>query len=495
MELALLTIRLVLAATFTLAAIAKLFDRQGSRDAISSFGLPIWLARPLSLGLPPVELVIAVLLLVNPSARIGSLVAFALLLSFTVAIAVSLARGKKPDCHCFGQLHSAPVGRSTLVRNALLLAGAGLVIWRGRENHGFAALQWTSNLSRRETATFGVETVLLLMVVVGAWLIFHLFRQHGRLLLRLDQLESKLAGGPVAELPEPLPGTGLPIGSTAPSFELPLLSGDTLSLFRLLRGGKPVLLLFSDPNCVPCDTLLPQVAHWEREHADKLVVVLVTRGLVEENLKKINGYELKNVLLQQDREVAEAYGSPGTPSAVLVYADGSIGSHMMVGPEAVAALATHALAMGSNGHHGNGQPAQTLKIGERAPEFRLPDLSGRWIELSDFKGHDTLVLFWNPACRFCDQMLPALREWEANKKPDDPDLVVVSTGSAEINTGLKLRSTVVLDDRFGAGQAFRASGTPSAVLIDGEGRIASDPVMGASEVLALASRSSQLAVS
>jgi hypothetical protein len=34
----------------------------------------------------------------------------ALLVLFIVAIAVTLARGRKPDCHCFGQLHSKPIG-------------------------------------------------------------------------------------------------------------------------------------------------------------------------------------------------------------------------------------------------------------------------------------------------------------------------------------------------------------------------------------------------
>jgi hypothetical protein len=44
------------------------------------------------------------------------------------------------------------------------------------------------------------------------------------------------------------------------------------------------------------------------------------------------------VLIQQDREVQFAYAVRDTPSAVLVTADGSIGSPVAVGPEAIAAL-------------------------------------------------------------------------------------------------------------------------------------------------------------
>jgi hypothetical protein len=49
-----------------------------------------------------------------------------------------------------------------------------------------------------------------------------------------------------------------------------------------------------------------------------------------------------------------------------------------------------------------------------------------------------------------------------------------------------LRSPVVLDEEFLVGWTFGASGTPSAVLIDAEGNIASEVVVGAPEVLELA---------
>ncbi len=49
-----------------------------------------------------------------------------------------------------------------------------------------------------------------------------------------------------------------------------------------------------------------------------------------------------------------------------------------------------------------------------------------------------------------------------------------------------LHSPVVLDQEFATGRAFGARGTPSAVLIDGEGRIASPLAVGAPNVIALA---------
>jgi hypothetical protein len=49
-----------------------------------------------------------------------------------------------------------------------------------------------------------------------------------------------------------------------------------------------------------------------------------------------------------------------------------------------------------------------------------------------------------------------------------------------------LKSPVVLDADFSVGRAFGASGTPSGLLVDAEGRIASELAIGAERVLALA---------
>ncbi len=45
------------------------------------------------------------------------------------------------------------------------------------------------------------------------------------------------------------------------------------------------------------------------------------------------------------------------------------------------------------------------------------------------------------------------------------------------------------DQNFAVGRAFGASGTPSAVLVDEEGKVASDIVIGAPAVLELAGAS------
>src|ERR671916_2626020 len=148
MNLALLVIRLLLAAVFVVAGVAKLADRKGSRQAMIDFGVPTGLASPLGILLPLAELVCAVALIPSATAWWGAVGTLALVLLFVAGIGINLARGRKPECRCFGQLHSAPAGWSTLARNTVLAAPAAFVVWQGREGDvGPSAVGWVGALS------------------------------------------------------------------------------------------------------------------------------------------------------------------------------------------------------------------------------------------------------------------------------------------------------------------------------------------------------------
>ena len=45
-----------------------------------------------------------------------------------------------------------------------------------------------------------------------------------------------------------------------------------------------------------------------------------------------------------------------------------------------------------------------LRIGTVAPDFELPDLAGQRHKLSEFRGKDLLLAFFNPKCGFCTKM-------------------------------------------------------------------------------------------
>ena len=519
MNIALLIARLLLAMVFAVAGVAKLADREGSRRAVTDFGIPAVIASPLGTLLPLIELAVAGALLPASTALWGAMVALGLLLLFVVGISVNLARGHKPDCHCFGQLHSAPAGWKTLARNGVLAAVAGFVLWAGYEGGaGPSALYWLRALSTAQLLGL-LGGVVVLAFLAGQWVfLVRLLQQNGRLLVRLEAVEASLVtGGSVAPSQNGTPvhqeAEGLPVGSTAPVFSLSGLHSEILTLDALRSSGKPVMMLFTDPGCGPCNALLPEVGRWQEEHAHKLTLALVSRGEVEENKTKAQEHGLSNVLLQKDWEVSESYEIRGTPSAVLISPDGKVASPVAGGAEGIKGLLSYAVgeraqlpmqapqqpqAQGQpcpncGKAHPNGNAAAQQaertgpKVGEPAPEVRLADFKGEEVSLQeDFRGEDTLVLFWNPGCGFCQQMLPDIKEWEATSPAGTPRLLVVSAGSEEANKEMGLASPVLLDQQFAVGRAFGASGTPSAVLVDAEGKVASEVTVGALAVMELA---------
>ena len=505
----LVLLRLLLAVVFVVSAFAKVADHDGFRLSLESFGVPGGV-RPLAAWLvPALELLIALALLPAASAWLAAACALGLLLLFTLVIIVNLVGGRRPDCHCFGQLSTRPVGWGSVARNGLLIGAAAAVVGvRGPVNAGPSMVAWVARLSLGDQ--LGVAAVVVVLALVGAqaWMFTHLLRQNGRLLLRLDALEAALvrAGLPPGMAERPAladPDVGLPAGAPAPAFRLERLDGGVSAMTDLLAPGRPLALAFVDPHCGPCGALLPELAQWERALAGEVTLALITSGTMEANNGKLSGHGLRHVLVQKSREVSDAYQAPGTPSMVLVEPGGTIGSPVAPGRDAIRGLmarftaARHqpgalpvwsgpAARNGSNGHHQDGGTVAPSRIGQPAPELRLADLDGKQVSLRSFRGHPALVLFWNPGCGFCQGMLEDLKTWETRRSGASPSLLVISAGSVEANRAMRLRSAVVLDTGFESGRAFGASGTPSAVLVDKDGRIASEVVVGARAVLALA---------
>jgi methylamine dehydrogenase accessory protein MauD len=302
------------------------------------------------------------------------------------------------------------------------------------------------------------------------------------------------------------------MGSAAPAFQLPELDGQTLTLHALTAMGKPTLLVFADPTCGPCAALLPDLGRYQRDYPEQVTLALITRGTAEDYRAKAREHGLAHVLFQQDREVAQTYHVAGTPSAVLVRSDGTIGSPLAQGTEHVRALMDTLVAPSASRrsrpkalpmvaapairvqhHSGPVVPARSAparsapasRIGEAVVPLSLPTLQGTTVSLGELGGGNTFVLFWNPSCGYCQRMLDALHAWEANPPADAPRLLVISSGTAQATRAQGFRAQVLLDDGFSAGQLFGVGGTPTGVLVDEHGTIVSAPAVGAQEVEAV----------
>jgi peroxiredoxin len=488
-----LVARLVLAAVFAVAAAAKLRDRPGVRFTLEDFGLPAPLAGPGALLLPLAELTVAGLLLPDATAPAGAIAALALLGAFTAAITVNLARGRHPDCNCFGQLHSEPVGAVTLVRNGALMVLAGFVLASGQPDAAARALDGLGGLDTATALALAALVIAVAGVVILGWVALHLLRQQGRVLLRLDALDS---GGAGAQMPPPAPA-GLPVGAPAPPFELPTVDGGTVALAQLIDGGRPLVLAFVDPGCEPCRSLLPRLAARQVDGKGPPMAVVISGEDADAARAMAAEHGVSPALLDRDGAAAEAYDVTGTPMAVAIGPDGLIRSELAAGIDAVQELLDHLdrgdrdglllpiVRVGGSNGGGDGDGGHAA-LGERIPDLELEGLDGVPTSLRAAVGDAPhLMMFWSPTCGYCDAMLDAVRALEA--RDDLPPLLLVATGDADANRAQGLRSRTLLDPGFeDTGTELGVAGTPSALRLDGDGRIVSRLAVGADSVLALA---------
>jgi cytochrome oxidase Cu insertion factor (SCO1/SenC/PrrC family) len=332
MDFVLLAARFLLAGVFAVAGAAKLEDHAGTRRAVADFGAPDALTLPLSIAVPVVELLIAAALLPPASAAFAALAAIALLLAFLVAIVFNLARGRKPPCRCFGQIRATPIGAAAVGLNLGLLAVAAWIAWHG----GGDAVPGGIAATGPSFVIDGIRAAAIVAIVALSVFAWQLRRQQHKLWERVNELEGRLDGGEGHA--GSVDAEGLPIGTRAPAFALPALDGETVTLDHLLAGGKPLVLIFTDPDCESCQTLLPKLARWQREYAAALSIAVLSEGTAYENRVRQGALGLTQVLLQRKGEIGHVYGCEGTPGAVLVQPDGTIASTIAGGVDAIERL-------------------------------------------------------------------------------------------------------------------------------------------------------------
>src|SRR5439155_11356274 len=103
-----------------------------------------------------------------------------------------------------------------------------------------------------------------------------------------------------------------------------------------------------------------------------------------------------------------------------------------------------------------------LPIGSPAPDFTLPDLAGEPHALADLRDRQALLIFFNPGCGFCQQMVPDLVALPADGPGGKPVPLLVTTGGAERNRDLlqAIRFPVLLQEQAEVAALYAAHGTP-----------------------------------
>jgi thiol-disulfide isomerase/thioredoxin/uncharacterized membrane protein YphA (DoxX/SURF4 family) len=315
---ALIVARLGLALVFAVAGATKLIDHAGSRDAFVEFGLRRPGAAALARVLPLVELALAVLLVLAPTAQYAAGAAALLLVVFDVAIARVLRQGRAPECHCFGQAQSQPVGPGILVRNGVL-AAVGLFVLIG--GPGPSLTRWLSDTSAQGVAL--AATAALAGALAYASLL--LWRENRR-------LRNPRAANAIRAVQQ---------GDAAPAVELVEPGGTTWSAPDMWRGNQAVVMFMSS-GCQPCIGLLPQVARWRQMLEGRLAIHVVVSGdqAVVAELRREHDVPL---LYDDGARAVEAFGVSATPGAVEIDPQGRVAVPPVAGAPAVEALIRAAL--------------------------------------------------------------------------------------------------------------------------------------------------------
>lgn len=117
----------LLGAVFLFSGILKVAAPREWRAQAAGLGVPTAIA----MVVPFVELVLGALLVSQIARQVVAACAAALLVAFTVLLIVRLRQGLRPPCACFGALSSKPIGWGNVVRNAVFLALAAVVVVGG----------------------------------------------------------------------------------------------------------------------------------------------------------------------------------------------------------------------------------------------------------------------------------------------------------------------------------------------------------------------------
>jgi uncharacterized membrane protein YphA (DoxX/SURF4 family) len=112
----------VLGIAFVVAGGSKIAAGPNWPEQARGLGAPTWVIPVV----PWIEIVVGAMLIAQFGAPWPSLAALAMLIGFTVLIAIALAHGRRPPCACFGAWSAKPIGASHLARNGGLMVLAML---------------------------------------------------------------------------------------------------------------------------------------------------------------------------------------------------------------------------------------------------------------------------------------------------------------------------------------------------------------------------------
>jgi cytochrome c biogenesis protein CcmG/thiol:disulfide interchange protein DsbE len=119
---------------------------------------------------------------------------------------------------------------------------------------------------------------------------------------------------------------------------------------------------------------------------------------------------------------------------------------------------------------------EPLLVGMAAPDFSLPDLEGKTVRLSDYRGKVVFLNFWATWCKPCKEEMPSMELLWENFKSEDFVMLAISmdrvTTKNDIHPfieSMKLTFPILTDSWGQTDKRYKLMGVPETYIIDQNG--------------------------
>jgi cytochrome c biogenesis protein CcmG, thiol:disulfide interchange protein DsbE len=119
---------------------------------------------------------------------------------------------------------------------------------------------------------------------------------------------------------------------------------------------------------------------------------------------------------------------------------------------------------------------EPLTVGMAAPDFSLPDIEGKTVRLSDYRGKVVFVNFWATWCKPCKEEMPSMEILWDNFKSEDFVMLAISmdrvTTKKDIPPfieSMKLTFPILTDSWGQTDKRYKLMGVPETYIIDQNG--------------------------
>jgi cytochrome c biogenesis protein CcmG/thiol:disulfide interchange protein DsbE len=119
---------------------------------------------------------------------------------------------------------------------------------------------------------------------------------------------------------------------------------------------------------------------------------------------------------------------------------------------------------------------EPLTVGMAAPDFSLPDVEGKTVRLSDYRGKVVFLNFWATWCKPCKEEMPSMEILWDNFKSEDFVMLAISmdrvTTKKDIPPfieSMKLTFPILTDSWGQTDKRYKLMGVPETYIIDQNG--------------------------